>query len=304
MGDPHKCILDRDLASAVIREYFADVLVALEDVIDYGTHLVPRCFHSSPRLLTDVILIPVLLKRCVAAADAVHIASQHSSVLAARLALRTLYEADLYLRFIDKESSDERAKAYYVYGIRQELELAREALLNPTEFEGIYSQQELESEAQRCQAILDSEEFTALNDSFDRARGRSTRDRHWAAPLGCGNIFKMASQVKAEVEYRGIYSTLSEHIHRESVRDAVDLRPNEVWFLSCRTPIGLDNVIKTAVVTLIGTYRHCLARYRNEELDGQPWKNRAKKWFEAVKNAPQVSREMEGFTIRYPLTRE
>lgn len=53
-------ILDRPEAAAHVQQYFVDIVAALTDMVDYGTNLIPRCWASSPKRLTDVVLLPVL----------------------------------------------------------------------------------------------------------------------------------------------------------------------------------------------------------------------------------------------------
>ncbi len=47
--EPHKILLDRDLYSVIIREYFADTLSLLEELVNYGSNLIPRCYQSSEK---------------------------------------------------------------------------------------------------------------------------------------------------------------------------------------------------------------------------------------------------------------
>ena len=60
--EPHKAILDRDLYSAFIKENFSDSLELLEELVNYGSNLIPRCFESSDKKLKDIVIVINFLK--------------------------------------------------------------------------------------------------------------------------------------------------------------------------------------------------------------------------------------------------
>jgi len=61
---PLKAILDRNLYSVLIKENFNDTLELLEEVVNYGTNLIPRCFESSGKEIKDIVIIICFFKAC------------------------------------------------------------------------------------------------------------------------------------------------------------------------------------------------------------------------------------------------
>ena len=72
-SEPHKILLDRDLYAAFIREEFSDTTDLIEELVNYGSNLVPRCYVSSEQKLHDIVVIWNFLKQGVALLDGIHV---------------------------------------------------------------------------------------------------------------------------------------------------------------------------------------------------------------------------------------
>ena len=71
--EPHNAILDRSLFRAQIEESFAAQLTLLEQVVNYGTNLILRCFNSSERKIPDIVALLSFLKHGVTSIDAINL---------------------------------------------------------------------------------------------------------------------------------------------------------------------------------------------------------------------------------------
>src|SRR5262249_35332610 len=111
-------ILNRDEAENASAEHFAPQIELLRDLADYGSNLVVRAFHSSPRRMEDVVVCGVLLKQIVAMVDATERLFSAGAVHAAFLPARSAFEASIYLDFVLAANSARRGKLYYVGNLR------------------------------------------------------------------------------------------------------------------------------------------------------------------------------------------
>src|SRR6188508_643668 len=112
-------ILDRPEADAHVQQHFSNPVAVLAEMVDYGTHLIPRCWASSDKRLTDVVLLPVLTKQAVGLLDAAQVLLSAGAVNPATLQLRALFEISVYVRWIVRRDTDRRARAYYVANLRR-----------------------------------------------------------------------------------------------------------------------------------------------------------------------------------------
>src|SRR5512146_1365209 len=88
-------ILDRPQALAHVGEHFEPESRALRELVDYGTHLIPRCWSSSAKSRTDVVALVVLLKQVVALLDGAHVLITAGAIGPAQLQLRAIFEASV-----------------------------------------------------------------------------------------------------------------------------------------------------------------------------------------------------------------
>src|SRR4051812_46626123 len=86
-------ILNRAEAHAHVEEHFADTVATLEELVDYGSLLIPRCWLTSKRQLSDVVLLPVLLKQVVGLLDAAVVLHREGVSEPSLLQLRAAFEA-------------------------------------------------------------------------------------------------------------------------------------------------------------------------------------------------------------------
>ena len=109
---PNTMILDRSEAQDVARRHFAEQIDLVEQIVNYCTQLVIRAFRSSDRQLADMVVIVTLFKQAVAMLDGIHVLLAQGAVNAALLQVRGLYEASVQIRWILREDTDGRARAY------------------------------------------------------------------------------------------------------------------------------------------------------------------------------------------------
>src|SRR5271165_5299240 len=91
MAESHKAVLDREYAVETAK-HFKDSLDLLNDLLDYGTNLIPRAFVSSPRDLKAICIIFVQLRQFLVHLDGVVTLATAGNCATATLQLRSLLE--------------------------------------------------------------------------------------------------------------------------------------------------------------------------------------------------------------------
>jgi hypothetical protein len=89
----------------------------LQNLANYGSHLIPRAYSSSGKTLGDAVLIDVLLRQLVAMIDAIEILLCRSAVHAATLQLRAMFEASVYIDWMLAGDRENKAAYYYVHNL-------------------------------------------------------------------------------------------------------------------------------------------------------------------------------------------
>jgi len=116
---PNPGILDRNLFKETIRQNFTPQLNLLEQLVNYGTNLIPRCFGSSDRKIPEAVVILSFLKHAVTSLDSIHILAAEGATLACFPHIRSIFEIELYIKWIFQNDYKNRASAYFVWNIRK-----------------------------------------------------------------------------------------------------------------------------------------------------------------------------------------
>ena len=205
--DAHAGILDRHLFREMIREPFGQQIELLNQLVNYGTNLIPRCYESSGKGIPDAVAIASFLKHGVSALDAISILAKEGASWACVPHLRSLFEIRLYLKWIFKEDFERRATAYFVWEIRRKrywlrcyLQGTPEQAAHADHMKGSagehitppYSQADLATEIAKEDRRLSAVEVTAVNALFDAMAKKSGKDIDWFAPFGPRSIRALA----------------------------------------------------------------------------------------------------------------
>ena len=214
--EAHKKILDRENPRKQVQEHFKDSLELLQEVTNYGTNLIPRCFVSSKRTLPGCYH-SWSIKHAVAMLDSIEINISQAAVLASHVPTRILFETYLYISWLLKSDTDLRAKQYYVWDLRQRRlwanrtvpgtpeNLSIQTMLKDHSYPIDLSREEHIVEDARKQlksidAILKQPVFKPINDQFDKLKKRDF-DEHWYAPSGVRSLRRIPRKLDVLPEY-------------------------------------------------------------------------------------------------------
>jgi hypothetical protein len=224
--NPHQKIYGLDEAQAFVKEKLSVYIDFLQDLANFGSNLIPRCYVSSERTLGDTVLIASLLKHVVCMLDGIVILLKHGAVFPSELQLRSLFEARAYIQWILEDDTERKATQYFVWHWRRDLDWTRSVLegtkendrlkaaLNPkAEVSTAYissmkgRQDEVKTEEKKLLELLNAPEFKSVNDEFERLRTdnkgkRSKHDRNWYSVFsGPSNLRELCEKLSIEGEY-------------------------------------------------------------------------------------------------------
>lgn len=288
-------LLNRAEAVRNVETHLKGHLTVLGELVDYGTHLIPRCWSSSPRGVRDMVTLPILLKQIVGMLDAGGELISKGCVDPAMLQLRSMFEASVYLDWILQSKSKTRARAYYVWNVRRQLRWINRGILDTPEYkayrrdlQGLVvasslevpeKQHELTLDAKRVSDHLHSRENTAWNKRFEARRGGRPYDVDWYQVLFAKrrSLRFLAARVKRMPEYRAVYELGSETMHSSKSDSHVRiLEGRKLGLRSLRELTEFPFVAQMLMGNAIHAYTAVLDEYRPAERE-----NFARKYLEA-----------------------
>jgi hypothetical protein len=187
--NPHQKIYGLDEAQAFVKENLSTWVDFLQDLANYGSNLIPRCYVSSERSLADTVLIASLLKHVVCMLDGIVILLKQGAVFPSELQLRSLFEAHAYMRWILKNDTERKAAQYFVWHWRRDLDWTRSVMVGTKENDRLKAafkptdkisnahitdmkgrQSEAKAQEKKLLELLNASEFKDVNDEFERLR--------------------------------------------------------------------------------------------------------------------------------------
>jgi hypothetical protein len=227
MSDSYKQILHRKYADEMT-PHFKDSIALLNEVLDYGSFLLPRAYGNSPRDIKAICLIFVQFRQFLAHLDGVAILAGSGNCISAFLQLRSLLEIALTMEWILKTDTEAKINHLWVANIRRRRqwqsiaipgtpEAARRAdaanriLLTPEQLN------EIQNEVRQLNNILTQPEFSGINTKFETDYVTRGFDRLWYEVYGPVQpritIRKIADDIGKLAEYQNFYSSFSGFTH-------------------------------------------------------------------------------------------
>lgn len=276
-------LIDRGTSTGHVKTHFAGILEVIQDMVNYGSNLIPRCLTSSNRRLEDAIILGVLLRQAVAMFDAIEILISNAAVYPCYLQTRAIFEASLSLEWILKGDTEKKAKYYYVANARRERvwasrtqrgspeNLAFEKIMAPlgnvipdtTNRLGAGGQEYL----QEINRILAQPSFADIDRAIDsyRAKNKVRYDPAWYVPLGPRSVRQLADILQRLHEYEMIYVESSNIMHSTSQKHHIKFSQGRLEFLPIRYLAGIDTVLWFSMATMMKIYLDILGYYRSDE---------------------------------------
>ena len=275
-----RALLDRETVLEHLKEHFVPRLQLIEDVVNYGTNLIPRCMASSERKLKDVVLLTILLRQVVGMLDGVQVLLSSGAVQAANLQLRALFEAAIYAEWMLAGDAEKKALYYYVHNLRRRRKwaLLTEAGSPPhaSDFEktmsasGVQITDEMRAMAKRHTATIEralqGSRFASINKDFCDLKKLRRGEPPWYSPLGPKNLAELARSVGRESLYILVYSVASGLMHSSAYEEHVQFEPGRLKLQPIRQLQNFPHMLLFSVSIAFDLYRRVLSEYRPGEL--------------------------------------
>jgi hypothetical protein len=278
-------ILSRDEASNLITQHFKREADTLRGLVDYGTHLLPRCMQSSDRAFADLVVLPILLRHAVAMLDGAAVLLENGCVFASYLQLRCVFETSVYLRWILRDEAERRARAFYTQHLRRKLLWIHRAtegspeqhsylqdlgdLSLPLDFLRNAPAGEIDKQRTEIEELLASDTYRDLNKAFLSRRGKRQYDPDWyevVHPSGRAvSIRTLAKEVERLAAYRLIYDKSSEIMHAQAVAQQIHVKSGVVSVWPLRELREFGHVAQLVMGEALGLFRLLVDRYRPTE---------------------------------------
>ncbi|HXP45791.1 MAG TPA: DUF5677 domain-containing protein, partial [Terriglobales bacterium] len=273
--ESHKSVLDRGFAVEAAK-HFKDALGLLNELIDYGTSLIPRAFVSSPRDLKAICVIFVQLRQFIVHLDGVAILGAAGNCSTANLQLRSLLETSHALEWLLTSDTDSKVNHLYVANLRRRrqwdsiliagtpeatrhADAARRISLSADQAK------EIADEVRRLDDLLSRAPFDAVNARFEPHYSRRGYDAPWYVVYGAPSIRKVAEEIGRLNEYSYIYSPFSGTTHGSDMWKSIVVGDQNVEMNAVREPHDIPRIVQLAATLSFRVYRLILRQYREGE---------------------------------------
>jgi hypothetical protein len=246
-------------------------------VIDYGFALLARIIDAIQIGIPDASLIAVV-HHAIAMLDAIEVLLRRGAGDAARVSVRSFFEAQLYAHWFLREANERRSRAYYVHAFR-ELRVDW-AELDPTH-DRSRRRKSLTSKHGWDLPVVDTTERakfrTSRLDEIDKLllrRGGATMfapkmnrkgkmvEPTWTQVGGANNLSDIATQCGQEDEYREFYGLFCRDTHAAVLLKKIQKQSVE----GIRTLHGFRMVTRFALSLTFDLYEALIAKYLPTDL--------------------------------------
>jgi hypothetical protein len=299
---PNEKLLRRTEAAALAQQHFAAPLDALRDMVGYGTNLIIRAYSASDNGNVPMVVIGVLLKQIVEMLDAIDVLMSQGHSYPALLQVRAAFEASLYIDWILKVDSENRARHYIISNLRDEVMWALRTIPGTSEktaFEAAVGRvphadpgeiiEAAKKHLVEVRARLAKPEFQPIDVQFTKVRGKRPYDPHWYEVLGVGSVRGIAEDVGRLRDYEIIYGRGSDAMHAGLYKDHLKLGRGGFVMRPLRNLADANTVFNFAMMVAVHSFRVVLNQYRPDELAAGAFKTRyLERWQKTLWSIPEV----------------
>jgi predicted component of type VI protein secretion system len=279
-ASPPPLLLDHADVTANLA-HFEDDLKALDSLVAYGTHLIPGLLPETGADFTQLTVLGVFGRQALAMADATALLLRSGAVHSARLATRALFEASVYMEWIDAADSEYRARTFYVWNLRRHLKWTERATPGTSErleMEGALKGSGLDptvlktlppdvtrAEKAKVAKLLNSPKYRDIQKLFNTRRGAKPYDPEWYSvlfpPKERTSLRRLAKEVGRHIEYVFVYESGSDVTHGSLFDVHIHVRPGRVNIWPLRELRGFPEVLQSALTLLLRLYSHLIERF-------------------------------------------
>lgn len=278
MSDSYVALLDRDTSTAEVKEYFQDDLDLLNEFLDYGTYLIPRCFSDSASSIADLCLLFVLFRQYLCHLDGAINNLSQGNAFSAQLQIRSMLEHSFLLEWILKEDTDTKCDYLYVSNLRSRKRTNLICIPGTPELENFPLRSEIESSAdlnidayvadnKGIDEILSKVPYSEINARFEPFFKKRGYDNTWHKIYLNKSIRGIANDIGKINLYTYFYSMMSGISHGSDIWKSVQMGCGKVEVMNLRELEDIPNALGIMKPTILETFRLMLSRYRPSEIE-------------------------------------
>lgn len=283
--EPFLQILDRHTAMVHARLH-DEHLGLLEDLVNYGSLLLPRAYHSSQKSIAEGMILFHLAREVVIQVDALHVLLINGCVPGTSSVCRSLVEKSHLLFWSLKEDTDLKMKHLFVGGLRSALHGPKTVLTGHKEHESLSAVQKLslqdsalekqaKAELAKLNQRLSLPDVRSINASFDSSSAKQGYDPSWtkvycASNSKCknsGSARGIAKELEKLDEYQVYYADFSSATHGQDLLSSISLKGCDLIVKNIRDGAEFVNVFHLAMNSAIEVYKTLIEHYRPGEID-------------------------------------
>lgn len=236
--------------------------------------------------------------------DACDILMTEGHSFAALLPVRAAFEASVYIDWISKEDSQNRARHYLVSNLRDERTWAKRSIPGTPEraaftqaigMDAFTSPDSGSIEGQGRKQLADIDRllgdtaFASIDGAFTRKRGTRIHDPEWFKVLGKQSLRQIVEDVNRLREYQMLYTRGSDAMHAGSYKDHISfMKGKRVRLRHIRHLTDGRDALTFAMMQAIHTYRVIVEHYRPGEKDALA-RRYVERWQTPWKSIPEVT---------------
>lgn len=261
--EPIDEIVPLKIDSPQIEENLHRLSLLLEEVRDFGSIIIAEIFKDDKGINEYVrSVISCFLRQIVEDIDAISVLINKSISDPCFLNLRRLFENYIYLKFILKEKSEERAKAYRVNHLLDKRKQAEredsstnawKQLIEETEKDELLKKMPIptkdrKSEIDKIDGILQKPKYLYIKNEFDQLKSKRKSRVHWYSLFGGpGDLAKLSRDIGCSGLYN-FYRYYSKFMHTESGLDNLDATgPEEAGLIQIRNPEHAQDIFQMSL---------------------------------------------------------
>ena len=280
-------LYDPNWARAIVDQYYRAQFGLYFDLVRYAADLTLRALASAPDGIPHHMVLSILFRQAIAAADAVGVLLQEGAIDQAHLQLRALVEARWGLHFALRDP-EKWGRHIYVSSLREQRHRAKRWIRGTPEYDANLYERELRADygsadsisqagdigpehVQAVDAILNRAEYADISSSYDAFFKRHRYEGPWyfdgssPAPDQITSIRKLAVAVDALGEYDSVYKYASDHTHGGQMGTHLSLDERGAYIAHIRTPEGLRESLILSFALLSDCCRRVIEEWRPDE---------------------------------------
>jgi hypothetical protein len=275
--EPIDEIVPLKIDSPQVEENLHRLALLVEDVRNFGTYIIRSVFIDDKGINEFVrSVVSCFLRQMVEDLDAISIQIKQSSSDPCYLNLRRLFENYIYLKFVLKDKSEERAKAYYVNHLLKKRKLAEEedsstssgkelrAKLAKDEHAKYFppSTQDCKSKVDSIDAILQKSRYQSIKFEFDKRKREKKKTKWYSLFDGPDSLESLSASVGCSGQYY-LYRFYSRYAHSENELENIDAEGNSLaGLVQIRNPENAQQIVQMALNYALFSFQTALKSLR------------------------------------------